>query len=68
MAVKNNQDNKFKKWLVKKNLNYEDFSQQTGIRYHTVVGWARGQNPRSIWKSVLKQKFPDCPLVKISHS
>jgi len=64
MAGKNNRNNSFKKWLTKKKLSYGDFSQETGIRYHTVVGWTRGQRPRTIWERVIKERFPDCPLVK----
>lgn len=64
MAVKNNRDNTFKKWLAKKNLSYGDFSQKTGIQYNTVIGWVRGATPRNLSKVVLRSKFPDCPLVK----
>lgn len=64
MAKNNNGDSSFKKWLAKKKLSYGDFSQKTGIKYNTIVGWSRGAKLRSISKVVLRQKYPDCPLLR----
>ena len=64
MAKENSGDSSFKKWLAKKKLSYGDFSQLSGIKYNTIVGWSRGARLRSISKIVLRHKFPDCPLLK----
>jgi hypothetical protein len=64
MQLKNNLSNEFKRWLTKKKFSYGDFSDKTRIQYNTVIGWSRGATPRKVSKILVKQKFPDCPLVK----
>jgi DNA-binding transcriptional regulator YiaG len=57
-------NNTFKAWLAQKGFSYQKFSEQTGINYPTVVTWTRGTKPRDMAKKLLREKFPDCPLVK----
>jgi DNA-binding transcriptional regulator YiaG len=55
----------FKAWLKKKELSYTEFSRKSGFSYGTMLKWTRGAKPRLTAKSVLKRRFPDCPLVRI---
>ena len=52
----------FVKWLDEKQLTTEQFANECGISYNTVVKWRHDVMPAPFVKQTLKEKFPDCPL------
>lgn len=52
----------FDSWLKSKDMTTEQFSQVSGVSYHTVTKWRNGVVPRQFVKQVLHPKFPTCPL------
>lgn len=52
-------------WLGKQEISIETFAAKLGMHYSTVSKWVAGMNqPSDVSKMIIRQKFPECPLLK----
>lgn len=51
-------------WLGEQGFTTLAFSEKVGIPYETVVRWRQARaTPRPTLAGIVRDKFPDCPLV-----